>query len=72
MNHRIDAAPDTVHWGYFDAALPPVLTVDSGETVTISTVFGISGTCSLTPAVRSTSTVPRSKDSAKISRATRQ
>ncbi len=40
MNHRIDAAPDTVHWGYFDAALPPVLTVESGETVTISTVSG--------------------------------
>jgi acetamidase/formamidase len=40
MNHRIDAGPDTVHWGYFDAALPPVLTVESGETVTISTVSG--------------------------------
>jgi acetamidase/formamidase len=38
--HRIDAAPETVHWGYFSAALPPVLTVDSGEHVTISTVSG--------------------------------
>ena len=27
-NHRIDAAPDTVHWGYFDAALKPLITVD--------------------------------------------
>ncbi|HEX2553720.1 MAG TPA: acetamidase/formamidase family protein [Microvirga sp.] len=39
-SHRIDAAPETVHWGYFDAALEPVLTVDSGDTVTLSTVSG--------------------------------
>src|SRR4029077_19150282 len=26
-NHRIDAAPETVHWGYFDAKLAPLLTV---------------------------------------------
>jgi acetamidase/formamidase len=38
--HRLDAGADTVHWGYFDAKLPPVLTVDSGDTVTISTVSG--------------------------------
>jgi acetamidase/formamidase len=38
--HRIDAGADTVHWGYFDASLPPVLTIDSGDTVTISTVSG--------------------------------
>lgn len=38
--HRIDASPETVHWGYFDAALEPLLTVDSGDTVTISTVSG--------------------------------
>src|SRR3954466_4419014 len=38
--YRIEAGPDTVHWGYFDAALRPVLTVDSGDTVTISTVSG--------------------------------
>ncbi len=24
--HRLDAAPDTVHWGFFDAALKPLLT----------------------------------------------
>jgi acetamidase/formamidase len=29
-----------VHWGYFDAALAPVLTVESGDTVTLSTVSG--------------------------------
>lgn len=39
-DHRLDASPDTVHWGYFDAALKPVLTIDSGDRVTISTVSG--------------------------------
>ena len=29
-----------MHWGFFDAALKPLLTVDSGDTVTISTVSG--------------------------------
>lgn len=39
-HHRLDAAPETVHWGFFDATLAPVLTVDSGDTVTISSVSG--------------------------------
>ena len=39
-HHRLDAGRDTVHWGYFDAALSPVLTIESGDTVTISTVSG--------------------------------
>ncbi len=39
-SHRLDSAPDTVHWGYFDATIPPVLTVASGDTVTISTRSG--------------------------------
>jgi len=39
-HHRLDAAPDTVHWGYFDASLKPVLTIESGDKVTISTVSG--------------------------------
>jgi acetamidase/formamidase len=39
-NHRIDATPDTVHWGFFEAALPPLITIDSGERVTIGTVSG--------------------------------
>ncbi len=38
--HRLDAAPDTVHWGYFDAKLKPLLTIDSGDTITVSTVSG--------------------------------
>ena len=40
MSHKLDASRDTVHWGYFDAGEPPVLTIDSGDTVTISTVSG--------------------------------
>jgi acetamidase/formamidase len=38
--HRLDAAPETVHWGYFDAGLKPLITVESGDTVVISTVSG--------------------------------
>ena len=40
QHSRIDASAETVHWGYFDAALVPQLTIDSGDTVTISTVSG--------------------------------
>ncbi len=38
--HRLDASASTVHWGYFDAKLPPSLSIDSGDTITISTVSG--------------------------------
>ena len=34
--HRLDASPQTVHWGFFDAKLQPHVTIDSGDTVTIS------------------------------------
>lgn len=37
---RIDAAPETVHWGFFDASLAPLHTIDSGGRVTFSTVSG--------------------------------
>ncbi|MBN8938723.1 MAG: acetamidase/formamidase family protein [Rhizobiales bacterium] len=40
MTHRLDAGADTAHWGYFEAALAPKLTIGSGERVTISTVSG--------------------------------
>src|SRR5439155_11286420 len=33
--HHLPAAPETVHWGYFDASLAPVLTVASGDLVRI-------------------------------------
>jgi acetamidase/formamidase len=38
--HRLDPSPATVHWGYLDAKLPPRLTVESGDTVTVDTVSG--------------------------------
>jgi len=31
--HRLRATPETVHWGYFDAALAPVLKVKSGDLI---------------------------------------
>ena len=37
---RIDAGPATVHWGFFDAKIAPLLTIGSGERVTISSVSG--------------------------------
>jgi acetamidase/formamidase len=37
-HHRLTAAPEHVAWGYLDAAVPPVLAVDSGDTVTIEAV----------------------------------
>ena len=36
----IEAGPKTCHWGYFDAKLTPVATVESGSEVTINTVSG--------------------------------
>ena len=39
-HHHLAAGPDTCHWGYFDADLPPRLTIRSGDRVTIDTVSG--------------------------------
>lgn len=39
MTH-LPAGPDTCHWGVFDAALPPVATIASGDEITIDTVSG--------------------------------
>src|SRR5271155_2409328 len=38
--HRLDAGPDSVHWGFFDAAIKPVITVDPGDEGVIPTVWG--------------------------------
>ena len=38
--HRLAATPDTVRVGVFDAAIPPVLSIASGDTVEIETVNG--------------------------------
>lgn len=40
MTHHLPASVETCHWGYFDAALPPVLEVASGARVSIDTVSG--------------------------------
>src|SRR4029078_9626344 len=53
--HRLEASPETVHWGFFDAKLPPQLTIESGDTVTITTV---SGTLGYLPKAGSGLTVP--------------
>ena len=34
------ATPNTIHWGYYDASLKPVLKVDSGDIIDVSTVSG--------------------------------
>ncbi len=38
--HELKASPATVHRGFFDAALPPVLTIDSGDIVRLETASG--------------------------------
>jgi acetamidase/formamidase len=35
--HRLTATPKTVVWGYYDASTPPVLRIQSGDTVEIRT-----------------------------------
>lgn len=38
--HRLQSGPQTIHWGFFDGALDPVLTIDSGDCVVIECVSG--------------------------------
>lgn len=38
--HELKASPATVHRGFFDASLKPVLTIDSGDTVRLETASG--------------------------------
>jgi acetamidase/formamidase len=40
IHHTLGPTPATVHWGFLDAKIPPRLTIDSGDTVTIETVSG--------------------------------
>jgi acetamidase/formamidase len=40
MDHRLAATPQTVRFGMFDAAFPPVLTIEAGDRVEIQTVSG--------------------------------
>src|SRR3984893_10812371 len=39
-DHRLEPAPETVHWGCFDARLARRVDITSGESVTISSVSG--------------------------------
>lgn len=38
--HNLNASPETIHWGFLDANLPPRLTVESGDEVVIETFSG--------------------------------
>ena len=38
--HELRPTPDTVHRGFFDASLKPVLTIDSGDIVRVWTASG--------------------------------
>ena len=40
MHHRLRSTPETVHWGWFDAALPHVLAIESGDRVTVESLSG--------------------------------
>ena len=37
---ELDTTVDTCHWGFYDAALPPVLTMASGDTLVVKTESG--------------------------------
>jgi len=39
-HHHLHSSPETCHWGFFDAQLKPVLTIASGDEVTIDTISG--------------------------------
>lgn len=38
MLHTLHATPETIHWGYFDASLKPVLKIRSGDFVALDAV----------------------------------
>lgn len=37
--HKLVATPQTVHTGFFDSTTPPVLTIESGDTVVLNTLM---------------------------------
>jgi acetamidase/formamidase len=39
-HHTLKAQPSTVQWGFYDAAVAPVLTIKSGDTVTVDSISG--------------------------------
>src|SRR6266480_1091129 len=40
QTHELRASPATIHRGFFDASLKPVLTIDSGDIVRLETATG--------------------------------
>src|ERR1700688_2350930 len=42
-HHHLHSSPETCHWGFFEAKLKPVLTIASGDEVTIDTISGGAG-----------------------------
>ena len=38
--HLLRSSPDTIHWGFIDGGLKPVLTVDSGDRIVVESVSG--------------------------------
>jgi acetamidase/formamidase len=40
QHHVVPSSPETCHWGYFDAGLPPVATIRSGDRVTFHCLSG--------------------------------
>jgi len=41
--YELIASPDTVHWGFYSAALPPILTIASGDQLRVHTESGFLG-----------------------------
>jgi acetamidase/formamidase len=39
--HEVFATPETVHWGYFDSTLKPILAIDPGDRIVMHSVFGL-------------------------------
>jgi acetamidase/formamidase len=39
-HHHLHSSPETCHWGFFEAKLKPVLTIASGDEVTVDTISG--------------------------------
>jgi len=37
-SHELKLEPKNVHWGYYDAKVPPVLRIDSGDTIRVETM----------------------------------
>jgi acetamidase/formamidase len=38
QTHELKLTPNAVHWGYYDASVPPVLRIASGDTVRVETM----------------------------------